>query len=254
MLIQGNLRRINPWIIMRLNKFLAQAGIASRRKSDDLILAGFVKVNGETIDRVGVVIDEENDVVEFKGNKVSLKETFSYVVLNKPTEVISSAQDEFRRQTVVGIVSFPERIYPVGRLDYDTSGVLLLTNDGELTNRLLHPSYKVLKVYRAFIDPVLKPVDLHNLQQGVMLEDEKTQPCKIREIRKIDNGSYLEIELKEGRNRQIRRMMENFDYTVEELERISFAGITSQGLKRGEWRYLQEEEILKLKKEVNYEN
>jgi 23S rRNA pseudouridine2605 synthase len=240
--------------MIRLNKFLAQAGIASRRKSDDLILAGHIKVNGEIVNHVGVVIDEEKDVVEFKGKVVSLKKDFIYVVLNKPEEVISSTKDEFRRQTVVGMVSFPERIYPIGRLDYDTSGVLLLTNDGELTNRLLHPSYKVTKIYRVLINRIIKPVDLHHLQQGVMLEDQMTQPCKIREIRKMGDQSYLEIEIKEGRNRQIRKMFALFKYHVEELERISFAGITAQGLRKGEWRYLSQSEVSMLKKEVNYEN
>lgn len=239
---------------MRLNKFLARAGIASRRKSDDLIKAGLVKVNGETVSQMGLVIDEEKDIVEFDGEQVTLKEKLIYVVLNKPKEVLSTAMDEHHRQTVVGLVSFPERIYPVGRLDYETTGALLLTNDGELTNRLLHPSYKVLKIYRALIDRIIRPIDLHNLQNGVLLDGQKTLPCKIRELRKIDNQSYLEIELREGRKRQIRRMFGLFDYTVEELERVSFAGITTQGLKPGEWRFLTGQEISKLKHEVNYEN
>lgn len=240
--------------MMRLNKFLAQAGVTSRRKSDDLIMAGQVRVNGKTVDRMGVVIDEENDIIEYNGERIQLKTEFIYVVLNKPEEVLSTVKDEYKRQTVVGLVSFPERIYPVGRLDYDTRGVLLLTNDGQMTNRLIHPRYKIPKVYRALIDGIIRPIDLHRLQQGVMLEGQKTQPCRIKEIRKIDNQSFLEIELREGRNRQIRKMFELFGYTVEELERISFGGITGRGLKAGEWRYLTQDEIIMLKKEVDYEN
>jgi 23S rRNA pseudouridine2605 synthase len=240
--------------MMRLNKYLSRAGVASRRRSDELILAGDIQVNGKTVRRLGVVIDEENDIVLYRGEPVTLKEELVYVVLNKPKEVISTVKDDFQRQTVVGLVSFPERIYPVGRLDYDTTGALLMTNDGELTNRLLHPGYKMLKVYRALIDRVMRPIDLHHFKQGVELDGQKTLPCKIEELRKIDNQSYLEIELREGRNRQIRRMFEALGYTVEELERISFAGITTRGLKTGEWRFLTDQEISKLKKEVEYED
>lgn len=232
---------------MRLNKFLAHAGVASRRKCDDFIQAGLVQVNGETVTTLGVVIDETKDAVLYKGETVRITENFTYVVLNKPRGVLSTADDPYARKTVVDLIGIVERIYPVGRLDYDTSGVLILTNDGELTNRLIHPNYKVTKVYHALLDRVIRPIDLHKLRTGVMLDDKMTQPCKIREIRIKDNASFLEIELKEGRNRQIRRMFELFDYEVEVLERISFAGITSKGLQPGEWRKLTTQEITLLK-------
>ena len=237
---------------MRLNKYLARAGIASRRKCDDLILAGFVKVNGKTIDTVGVVIDEDKDKVTFKGRPVSIRREFSYILLNKPRGVVTTARDQFRRRTVLDLIAIPERIFPVGRLDYNTTGVLLLTDDGELANRLLHPNYKVAKVYRALLNRVIRPVDLYRLRHGVELEGRITQPCKITEQRIVDNGSLLEIELKEGRNRQIRKMFELFNYHVEELERISFAGLTSKNLQKGEWRYLTKFEVNRLKENVHY--
>ncbi len=240
--------------MMRLNKFLAQAGIASRRKCDDLILAGFVKVNGKTIDRVGVVIDENKDKVTFKGRPVTIRKHFTYILLNKPKGVVTTARDQFRRRTVLDLIAIPERIFPVGRLDYNTTGVLLLTDDGELSNRLLHPNYKVTKVYRALLNRVIRPVDLFRLSHGVELEGRKTQPCKITELRIVDNGSLLEIELKEGRNRQIRKMFDLFNYHVEELERISFAGLKATGLQQGEWRYLTKDEVKRLKEMVDYGN
>jgi len=229
--------------MMRLNKFLAHAGIASRRKCDDLIQSGFITVNGETITKLGVVIDEHKDKVTFKDAPVQLNQEYRYVVLNKPRGVVATADDEYARQTVVDLIGIVDRIYPVGRLDYETSGVLILTNDGELTNRLIHPNYKVPKVYHAQLDKQIRPIDLHKLREGVMLDDKKTQPCKIREIRIRNNASFLEIELKEGRNRQIRRMFELFDYQVEELERVSFAGVSAKGLQPGEWRDLKIQEV-----------
>jgi 23S rRNA pseudouridine2605 synthase len=235
---------------MRLNKFLAHAGIASRRKCDDLIMAGHVKVNGKKVDTVGVVIDETKDEVTFKNRKVSLGEEYIYVLLNKPRGVVTTASDEFKRTTVLDLLAIPERIYPVGRLDYDTTGVLLLTNDGELTNRLLHPGYESEKIYRVLINKILRPIDLHKLQNGIMLDGKMTIPCTIKELRRKDNCSFLEIRLKEGRNRQIKRMFEEFSYTVEEINRISFSGLTLGSLRPGEWRYLTKDEITRLKERV----
>lgn len=238
--------------MMRLNKFLAHAGIASRRRCDDLIMAGLVKVNGQKVDRMGVVIDETKDVVTFKGQPVSLAEKCVYVLLNKPSGVVTTASDEFKRSTVIDLIGIPERIYPVGRLDYETKGVLLLTNDGELTHHMLHPGFKVEKIYRVLLDRKIKPVDLHYLRAGVELDGKMTQPCEINEMRIVDNCSFLEVKLKEGRNRQIRRMFELFEYSVEELERVSFAGLTSSGLQAGEWRYLSGEEVRRLKERIGY--
>ncbi len=238
--------------MIRLNKFLAQAGIASRRKCDDFIKAGYVKVNGKVVDQVGVVIDETKDKVTFKGKPVKPKKRFIYIVLNKPKGVVTTAKDQFNRKTVLDLIAIPERIFPIGRLDYNTTGVLLLTDDGDLAHRLLHPNYKVLKTYRVLLNKVIRPIDMHRLQTGIELDGVKTQPCKIRELRIIDNGSLLEIELTEGRNRQVRRMFAALNYKVRELERISFGGITASGLAPGEWRYLNRKEVNLLKGSVGY--
>lgn len=236
--------------MMRLNKFLAHAGIASRRKCDDLILAGEIKVNGVRVDKVGIVIDETKDDITFKGQRIRLHEEYIYVMLHKPRGVVTTASDQYNRKTVLDLLTVPERIYPVGRLDYDSTGVLLLTNDGEMTNHLLHPGYKAEKIYRVLIDKLIRPIDLHQLQKGVEIDGVRTLPCRITELRRLDNRSLLEIELREGRNRQIRRMFEVFDYSVEELHRISFAGLKLGQLRPGEWRYLNKKEIAQLKKGI----
>ena len=228
---------------MRLNKFMAQCGIAARRKCDDMIKEGRVKVNGLVVERFGTIIDETVDQVMVDDIPLNLLSEFTYIVLNKPAEVLSAVDDKYRRETVVELVSTPQRIYPVGRLDYNTTGVLLLTDDGELTNKLIHPKFKAPKIYHVLLDRRVKPVDMHHLRNGIELEDKKTLPCKIREIRVVDNCSFLEIELREGRKRQIRLMFAELEYTVEELDRISFAGITYKGLKQGQWRHLTEDEI-----------
>jgi len=238
---------------MRLNKFLAHAGIASRRKCDDLIQAGYIKVNGKKVDTLGVVIDETKDEITFKDKKVTLDEDFIYVLLNKPPGVVTTANDEFDRTTVLDLLTVPDRIYPVGRLDYETTGVLLLTNDGELTNRLLHPGYESEKIYRVLIDKIIRPIDLHKMQKGIMLDDKMTLPCTIKELRRMDNRSFLEVTLREGRNRQIRRMFEEFGYVVEELNRVSFSGLTLGSLRPGEWRYLTSDEVARLKERVQDE-
>ena len=237
---------------MRLNKYLAHCGIASRRKCDELIKAGYVKVNGKTVREMGATVDEYRDTVFFKGKKVELQEKYLYVLLNKPQGVVTTASDEHNRDTVLDLVGLPERIYPVGRLDYNTTGVLLLTNDGALTNHLLHPNYKTEKIYHALLNKKVRPIDLHKLQKGIELDGRMTLPCSIREIRIVDNCSFLEIVLREGRNRQIRRMFELLHYNVEELERISFAGLTARNLQPGEWRYLTDNELTRLKEEVGY--
>jgi pseudouridine synthase len=238
--------------MIRLNKFMANAGIASRRRCDDFIMAGAVKVNGQVANQLGTVIDETRDAVTFRGNPIGVPDKYIYVLLNKPTGVVSTAIDEHLRRTVVELVTIPERIFPVGRLDFQTTGVLMLTNDGDLTHHLLHPNYKVQKLYRILLDKVIRPIDLHHLRNGVMLEEKMTQPCKITELRIVDNCSLLQVELREGRNRQLRKMFELYGYEVQQLERISFAGLTAGRLQPGEWRYLTGNEIVELKKRVGF--
>ncbi|RMH65466.1 MAG: rRNA pseudouridine synthase [Calditrichaeota bacterium] len=237
--------------MMRLNHFMARCGVASRRRCDDMIAAGRVKVNGETVTAMGVRIDEDNDVVELDDRRLSLKKQFTYIVLNKPLETVSSVRDTHRRRTVVDLLAIPQRVYPVGRLDQNSTGVLLLTDDGDLTHRLIHPKYKSPKVYHVWLDKRIKPIHQHHLQKGIKLDGAQTAPCQIKELRVINNGSLLEVTLHEGKKRQIRRMFAVFGYEVLELDRVSFAGITYAGLKRGEWRYLTEEEVQMLRGKVD---
>jgi pseudouridine synthase len=233
--------------MIRLNKFLASAGIGSRRKCDDYIMEGKVCVNGQVVQKLGVKIDEFNDRITFERNEVKMKSDFLYILLNKPKGIITSAKDEYDRNTVVDLIPVKERLFPVGRLDKETTGLLLLTNEGELVNRLIHPKFKISKTYHVLLDKIIQPKDIYHFEHGIFLDDSKTAPCKISEIRIIDNCSFLEIILYEGRKRQIRRMFDELGYKVVELDRIAFGPLTLAGIKRGEWRYLSKSEIAKLK-------
>ena len=237
---------------IRLNKFLASAGVASRRKCDDLIASGKVKVNGEVITKLGLRIDDENDEVEFEGTVVYPVEKKIYVVVNKPVGFVSTVKDEHDRKTVIDLLPITERVFPVGRLDYESTGVLLLTNDGPLSHRLTHPSYEIDKTYHALLDKVITPKDLYHIEHGIMLDNKKTHPCKASQVRVYDNCSLLSISIHEGRNRQIRRMFEALEYEVQELDRIRFANIDLSGLKRGEWRHLSKNELSELKEIVEF--
>lgn len=229
--------------MIRLNKFLAAAGIASRRRCDDFIVEGRVKVNGEIITKLGHRIDEDKDRVAFDDAPVKPVTDKKYIIFNKPKGIITSTDDPYERNTVIDMIPIKQRIFPVGRLDYDTTGLLLLTNDGSLTNKLIHPRYKIEKKYLVLLDKIVRPIALYHLRRGIELDGKKTAPCKISEIRVIDNCSFLEVVLYEGRNRQIRRMFESEGYQVSELERISFGPLTLTGLPRGSWRYLYKNEI-----------
>ena len=236
---------------IRLNKYLASAGVASRRKCDELIMSGKVKVNGEVITKLGLQINEEQDEVEFEGTVVYPVEKKIYIVINKPVGFVSTVKDEHDRKTVIDLLPIRERIFPVGRLDYDSTGVLLLTNDGPLSHRLTHPSYEIEKTYYVLIDKIITAKDLYHIEHGILLEGKKTHPCKASQVRVYDNCSLLSISIHEGRNRQIRRMFESLNYKVQELDRIRFANIDLRGLKRGEWRHLTKNEISKFKQIVN---
>jgi len=235
---------------IRLNKFLASAGVASRRKCDDLIDAGRIKVNREITTKLGLRIDDEKDEVEYDGTVVYPVEKKIYIIVNKPAGFVSTVKDEHDRKTVIDLLPISERIFPVGRLDYESTGVLLLTNDGPLSHRLTHPSYEIDKIYHALLDKVITPKDLYHIEHGIMLDNKKTHPCKASQVRVYDNCSLLSISIHEGRNRQIRRMFEELEYEVQELDRIRFANIDLSGLKRGEWRHLTKKEIAELKQIV----
>jgi len=238
--------------LVRLNKYLAMCGVASRRKADELIQQGRVAVNDQVVTQLGVKINPEKDKVTVDGKIVKPEEKLVYIVLNKPKDCITTVKDEKGRRTVLDLVKVKQRIFPVGRLDRNTTGVLLLTNDGELAYRLMHPKYKVEKAYKVAIDKPIKPEDIEKLKRGIMLDGRKTQSCDVYILPNSQNKE-LGITIREGRYRQIRRMFEKLGYKVLKLHRVSFGGITVSGMKRGEWRYLTEKEIKKLKRLVDLE-
>ena len=224
--------------LIRLNRFLAIRGIGSRRKCDDYIMEGRVKVNGEKIERLGMRINPEKDSVTFDDKPVRTTVNFVYVLLNKPLYTVTTVNDDRKRRTVIDLINLPERLFPVGRLDFNTTGALLVTNDGDLAYFLMHPKFEIKKTYHVMLDGLIRPIDLHHFQNGIDMDGRKTAPCKAKELRRINNCSFLEVELHEGRNRQIRRMFEVLGYQVEELNRVNFAGLKVTDLKPGEWREL----------------
>jgi 23S rRNA pseudouridine2605 synthase len=230
---------------MRLNAFLARAGVASRRRADELIRDGRVRVNGRRGELNTVV--GARDVVEVDGNRVE-RQPLVYVLLNKPRGVVTTASDPQGRPTVVDLVDHEVRVVPVGRLDADTSGAILLTNDGQLAHRLAHPRYGVPKVYDVDIDGSPSPEELDALRKGVELEDGKTAPAGVRIIRRGSRVSRLEITLHEGRNRQVRRMCEAVGHRVQSLHRRRYAGLRLVDLGPGQWRELTADEVASLRK------
>jgi 23S rRNA pseudouridine2605 synthase len=231
---------------IRLNKFLANAGVASRRKSDELILQGLVKVNGKTVKDLGVKITLK-DKVTVDGKQIHIKEKKTYILLNKPNDYITTTSDEKNRKTVLDLVNVSERVYPVGRLDRKTTGVLLLTNDGELANRLMHPKYQIEKEYKIVIDKPISDKQLKQLVKGINLDDGVAKATEVY-LGKDDKEVYVTVH--EGRNHLVRRMFESMGFEVLKLDRIRYAFLTKTGLKRGEWRTLKSSEVLTLKELV----
>jgi 23S rRNA pseudouridine2605 synthase len=235
--------------LIRLNKFLSSAGIASRRKADDLIQSGSVTVNGKRVSELGSKINPSTDRVSVDGKQVAYIDDPVYIVLNKPKDCITTTDDERGRRTVLDLVHVKARVYPVGRLDRDTTGVLLLTNDGELANRLMHPRYEVKKAYEVELDKSLS-VEAHGrLQGGVSIDGEKTAPAEVY-ILPGSRRKRVGVVIHEGRNRQVRKMLEVLGYNVLKLHRVADGPITADGLARGEWRHLTKREIASLKRNV----
>ncbi|MBQ4289201.1 MAG: rRNA pseudouridine synthase [Clostridia bacterium] len=233
---------------MRLAKFMADAGVASRRKSEDLIREGVVRVNGSYIYDPATNVDPEVDTVYVSGKKITVNTKKIYIMLNKPTGCVSTCQDDKGRQTVLDYVrDIKERIYPIGRLDYNSEGLLLLTNDGELANKLTHPRHEVSKRYYVALDGILGEEDRETLEKGVMLEEGKTAPAHIKIMRAEKGRTELTITIHEGRNRQVRRMFETVGKRVVFLKRISEGDINLGPLKKGRYRHLTEEEVAYLK-------
>ncbi|NLT96234.1 MAG: rRNA pseudouridine synthase [Clostridia bacterium] len=235
----------------RLQKFLAHAGVASRRSCEELILQGRVKVNGKVITALGTKIDPQKDIVEIDGKRVKKEEKKVYVLLNKPAGYVTTSKDPQGRPTVLDLIKdINERIYPVGRLDYETEGLLLLTNDGELSFRLTHPKYKVEKVYQALVKGIPDESDLEKLRKGIRLEDGITHPAKVKILQKGSNSTLLELIIHEGRNRQVRRMCEAINHPVLSLKRIKIGFLSLGSLPKGKFRPLTPEEVKLLKMRV----
>jgi 23S rRNA pseudouridine2605 synthase len=221
---------------MRLNAYLARAGVASRRGAEDLIRSGRVRVNGEDAGLATFV--GPNDLVELDGQRLD-PEPLAYVLLHKPAGIVTTARDPHGRPTVVDLVQHAQRVVPVGRLDADTTGALVLTNDGPLAHRLMHPRYEVDKVYEVDVEGEPSSTALSRLEQGVELEDGMTSPAQVRRL----GPSRLELTIHEGRKHQVKRMLEAVGHAVRRLHRSRYAGLTLDGLAPGEWRELTPEEV-----------
>ena len=235
--------------MIRLQKYLALCGVASRRTAEKMIADGRVRVNDRLITEMGVQVDEELDRVTVDGKQVSPEKQKYYLVYHKPVGEVTTVSDPEGRATVMDrFVGFPARIYPVGRLDYDTEGLLLLTNDGEMMNHLLHPSREVVKTYWVKVSRQVTDEELMRLRRGVMIDDRLTSPARVKLIREETFATVLLISIHEGRNRQVRKMVEAIGHQVVALRRIGFGPILLGDLPAGRWRALTEEEIAQLKK------
>lgn len=231
---------------VRLQKFLAESGVASRRKSEELIADGKVKVNGKTAS-IGDKINPKKDTVTVNGKKIIKRKEFTYILLHKPRGFITTMNDEMDRKCVAELIKdAPVRVYPVGRLDRDSEGMLLFTNDGEFANAMTHPTKHVPKTYRVTVRPTITEDQITQLTTGIIIEDRKTAPAQVRVISKEEGRVVLEIILYEGRNRQIRKMCEAVGLEVARLKRTAIGSIKLGMLKQGDWRELKEDEVRKL--------
>jgi 23S rRNA pseudouridine2605 synthase len=231
---------------IRLNKYIATAGICSRREADRLIGAGLVSVNGKVVTELGTRVHPGDDV-RYHGERIR-SEKKVYLLLNKPKDFVTTTRDPKERKTVMTLIrnACPERIYPVGRLDRNTTGVLLFTNDGEMAKKLTHPSFNKKKIYHVFLDKKLTQNDFRTLTSGMELDDGFIQPDAISFVHP-ENKQEVGLEIHSGRNRIVRRMFESLGYRVTKLDRVYFAGLTKKNLPRGKWRFLTEREINRLK-------
>jgi len=222
---------------IRLQKWLSQAGVASRRKAEEMILAGDVAVNNVTVTELGAKADVTRDKVTVKGQPCELISTKVYIALHKPEGVVTTVSDPYNRRTVMDFIPAGTPCFPVGRLDYDTGGLIILTNDGELAQRLTHPKHGVAKTYLATVKGIPNREALEAFRKGLMIEGQLTSPCEI-EILKKEPNAKLRIRLQEGRNRQVRKMCEAIGHAVISLKRVEVGPVKLGGLARGEWRYL----------------
>lgn len=234
-------------MLIRLQKYIAEAQIASRRKAEEMILDGRVSVNGEIIRELGTKVESDSDVVSVDGKEIHICGKLIYIMLNKPEGCVTTVKDQFNRKNVMDYVSdIKERIYPVGRLDYDTSGLLIMTNDGDLTYRLTHPKHNVDKTYIAHVDRKPDKKDMEKFRKGIVIDGRKTAEAEIKII-KEGKLTELEIKIREGRNRQVRKMCAAINCNVVKLKRIATGKLELGELEKGKYRYLDKDEINYLK-------
>lgn len=239
----------NPDGLIRLNKYIAASGICSRREADEIIQKGEITVNGKKVTDLGVKVKDEDDV-RYKGKKLSAEKKV-YILLNKPKDYVTTVEDPHADRTVIDLIkgACTERVYPVGRLDKSTTGVLLLTNDGELAGKLTHPKYKRKKIYHVFLDRDVTWNDLTKLTTGIELDEELIIADTAAYADESDR-SQVGVEIHSGQNRVIRRLFESMGYKVKKLDRVYFAGLTKKNLPRGKWRFLSEKEVVMLRRGI----
>jgi len=234
----------------RIQKIIAKCGIASRRKAEEMILEGLVRVNGVPA-TLGMKADLDRDHIKVKGKLIGAVQTKVYLVFNKPVQCLTATHDEEGRPTVMDFLKrIKLQVFPVGRLDFNSEGLLILTNDGELANAVLHPKNKIPKTYRVKVDGFPDNQDIAKLERGIMLDDGITAPAKVRLVKKLKANSWMDITIYEGRKRQVRRMCERIGHSVSKLVRTRINGLSLGDLKPGEYRYLTPDEIAKLKEET----
>ena len=235
---------------MRLQKYLAECAVASRRKSEELIKNGKIQVNGKIVTELGTKINPDTDIVEYNGKVIKPETQKVYILLNKPIGYVTTTKDQFKRDSVTDLVKIGKRLVPVGRLDMYTSGALILTNDGRSARLLTHPKYEIEKTYIATVKGIIKDEDVEKLRRGVKIEDYTSKPAKVK-ILKTDtekNISRIEITIHEGKNREVRKMCETIGYKVMALHRSKIAGIGVKDIPLGKWRYLTKTEVAKITK------
>ena len=236
---------------IRLNKFLSQTGTASRREADKMIAEGRVEVNGVAVQVLGYKIDDTKDRVEVDGKRVKKDENLIYLMLNKPSGYLVTLKDPFSRPTIKELLpSLKKKVFPVGRLDYDSEGLILFTNDGELAYRLTHPRFKIKKTYLVNVTGSPDPSNLSRLERGIFLDGKKTAPAKVSRLSDSPKRTLLRIEITEGRKREIKRMCEAIGHRVLQLKRVGFAGLTLGKLEKEKCRFLRRREIDNLRKQV----
>lgn len=232
----------------RLQKVMSEFGVASRRKCEEIIAAGRVKVNGSLITEQGYKVDKDKDIIEVDGKIIKSSENKVYILLNKPIGYITSVKDQFGRPTVLDLLNgISVRVFPIGRLDYDTEGLIILTNDGELTYMITHPKHNIDKTYRALVHGKADNEDVNTFARGIAIEDYVTSPARLTIVRYTKGNSIVDITIHEGKNRQVRKMCSEVGHEVMRLKRIRIGEIGLGSLKTGEWRYLDDSEIEYLK-------